>query len=75
MRNPPYQQFGAAKVAPPPGAFLQATKDGETALLSAVQEVVAGAKKIVDLFRIDLGGSHDDAIAGCIALFGQRRGD
>ncbi|MBO9452388.1 class I SAM-dependent RNA methyltransferase [Tropicibacter sp. R16_0] len=50
MRNPPYQQFGAAKVAPPPGAFLQATQDGEAALLSAVQEVVAGAKKIVDLF-------------------------
>ncbi|WP_164661466.1 class I SAM-dependent RNA methyltransferase [Tropicibacter sp. Alg240-R139] len=50
MRNPPYQQFGAAKVAPPPGAFLQATKDGEAALLTAVQEVVAGSKKIVDLF-------------------------
>ncbi|GAB5438684.1 class I SAM-dependent RNA methyltransferase [Falsiruegeria mediterranea] len=50
MRNPPYQQFGAAKVAPPPGAFLQATKDGEAALLSTVQEIVAGSKKIVDLF-------------------------
>jgi 23S rRNA (uracil1939-C5)-methyltransferase len=50
MRNPPYQQFGAAKVAPPPGAFLQATKDGEAALLSTVQEIVVGSKKIVDLF-------------------------
>lgn len=50
MRNPPYQQFGAAKVAPPPGAFLQATMDGEAALLNAVQEVVAGSRKIVDLF-------------------------
>lgn len=50
MRNPPYQQFGAAKVAPPPGAFLQATMDGEAVLLNAVQEVVAGSRKIVDLF-------------------------
>lgn len=50
MRNPPYQQFGPAKVTPPPGAFLQATKDGEQALLEAVQEVVASSKKLVDLF-------------------------
>ncbi|MDA7963741.1 class I SAM-dependent RNA methyltransferase [Ruegeria sp.] len=50
MRRPPAQQFGAAAVIPPPGAFLQATKDGEQALLQAVSETIAGAKRIVDLF-------------------------
>lgn len=50
MRDPPYQVFGAARVIPPPGAFLQATKHGEAALLSAVQEVVQGATRVVDLF-------------------------
>ncbi|MDC0737713.1 class I SAM-dependent RNA methyltransferase [Cognatishimia sp. SS12] len=47
---PPYQQFGPAKVTPPAGAFLQATPQGESALLSAVAEIVAGARSIIDLF-------------------------
>jgi 23S rRNA (uracil1939-C5)-methyltransferase len=50
MEQPPVQAFGAARVCPPPGAFLQATKDGEAALLAAVQEITGGAKRIVDLF-------------------------
>ncbi len=50
MRHPPVQRFGQANVVPPPGAFLQATKDGEQALLKAVSEVVCGSKRIVDLF-------------------------
>ncbi|WP_171175253.1 class I SAM-dependent RNA methyltransferase [Ruegeria sp. HKCCD8929] len=50
MREPPVQRFGTAEVVPPPGAFLQATKDGERALLRAVQEVVGGAKRVADLF-------------------------
>ena len=50
MRIPPIQRFGAAEVCPPPGAFLQATPQGEAALLAAVKETVAGAKRIVDLF-------------------------
>lgn len=49
-RVPPYQTFGSVRVVPPPGAFLQATKDGELALLSSVLESVSGAKRIVDLF-------------------------
>ena len=49
MRNPPYQKFGAAKVAPPPGAFLQATLHGQAALTAAVLEAVNSAKG-VDLF-------------------------
>ncbi|MEO6432781.1 MAG: class I SAM-dependent RNA methyltransferase [Sphingomicrobium sp.] len=34
----------------PPGAFLQATADGEAALVGAVGEAVAGAGAIADLF-------------------------
>jgi 23S rRNA (uracil1939-C5)-methyltransferase len=34
----------------PPGAFLQATEDGEDALVRAVQEALAGASRIADLF-------------------------
>ncbi|KIC40395.1 RNA methyltransferase [Ruegeria sp. ANG-R] len=50
MREPPVQHFGTAGVVPPPGAFLQATKDGEQALLKAVSEATHGAKRVVDLF-------------------------
>ena len=50
MRQPPVQRFGVAGVVPPPGAFLQATKDGEQALLQAVLQATQGAKRIVDLF-------------------------
>ncbi len=44
------QRFGAARVAPPPGAFLQATAEGEAALVAAVREAVGPARRIVDLF-------------------------
>jgi 23S rRNA (uracil1939-C5)-methyltransferase len=37
-------------VAFQPGAFLQATEDGEAALVGAVQEAVAGATSVADLF-------------------------
>ena len=50
MRRPPVQFFGTAEVTPPPGAFLQATEHGEAALLADVQEALAGAVRIVDLF-------------------------
>lgn len=48
--NPPAQDFGGTKVTPPPGAFLQATKHGETMLLQAVAEITGKAQRIVDLF-------------------------
>lgn len=48
--NPPDQDFGGTKIAPPPGAFLQATKAGEAALVAAVDEITQGAARIVDLF-------------------------
>ncbi|MCP4823279.1 MAG: class I SAM-dependent RNA methyltransferase [Shimia sp.] len=46
----PAQSFGAASVVPPPGAFLQATKDGESALLSAVESAITQGDSGIDLF-------------------------
>lgn len=48
--DPPEQQFGKARVLPPPGAFLQATAEGEAALTKAVRRAVGDAKAIIDLF-------------------------
>lgn len=50
MAVPPAQPFGKAEVTPPPGAFLQATKEGENALLDSVFEAISGAKHVADLF-------------------------
>ncbi len=50
METPPVQHFGRAAVVPPPGSFLQATHDGEAALLAAVKEAVGDATIIADLF-------------------------
>lgn len=50
LRRAPTQTFGRATVVPPPGAFLQATPQGEAALLAAVREITQGAGRIVDLF-------------------------
>lgn len=50
LRVPPEIAMGPARVAPPPGAFLQATAHGQQVLTEAVTEAVGGAKRIVDLF-------------------------
>ena len=50
LRAMPMQRFGRALVAPPPGAFLQATAEGEQALLQAVALAIGSARKVVDLF-------------------------
>ena len=42
--------LGRVAVPFPPGAFLQATAEGEAALLMAVREAVGSATKIADLF-------------------------
>jgi 23S rRNA (uracil1939-C5)-methyltransferase len=42
--------LSGVRVAFPPGAFLQATQDGEIALVEAVEEAVAGASATADLF-------------------------
>jgi 23S rRNA (uracil1939-C5)-methyltransferase len=49
-RRPPALLMGRARVVPPPGGFLQATAEGEAALLAAVRNFTAGATQIVDLF-------------------------
>ncbi len=42
--------FAGTRVTLPPGAFLQATANGEAALVAAVREAVAGATRPLDLF-------------------------
>jgi 23S rRNA (uracil1939-C5)-methyltransferase len=49
-RRTPGQTIGGIRLEPPAGAFLQATKDGETALQAAVAEITAGAASVADLF-------------------------
>lgn len=49
-RRPPEQPFGPARVIPPPGGFLQATRPGETALMAGLREALTGTTKIADLF-------------------------
>ncbi|MHA6347208.1 class I SAM-dependent RNA methyltransferase [Roseivivax sp. CAU 1761] len=49
-RRAPVVRFGGARVTPPPGAFLQATPEGERALQAAAREAADGAVRVVDLF-------------------------
>lgn len=42
--------LGGVPVSLPPGAFLQATRDGEGALIAAAREWLAGAAAVADLF-------------------------
>ncbi len=49
-RRPPRVRLGRALVVLPSGAFLQATNEGQAALVSAVTEAVGGAGRVVDLF-------------------------
>jgi 23S rRNA (uracil1939-C5)-methyltransferase len=49
-RRPPAIRIGPATVVPPPGAFLQATSEGEAALRASVVEAVGDAGRLVDLF-------------------------
>jgi 23S rRNA (uracil1939-C5)-methyltransferase len=46
----PWQPMGRARVAPPPGAFLQATQHGEAALVALVRDATTGASRVADLF-------------------------
>jgi 23S rRNA (uracil1939-C5)-methyltransferase len=49
-RRIPVLRMGAADVMPPPGAFLQATEAGETALADAVLAAFSGSRRGLDLF-------------------------
>jgi 23S rRNA (uracil1939-C5)-methyltransferase len=46
----PWLAIGRARVSPPPGAFLQATPQGEAALLAAVRDAIGPARRVADLF-------------------------
>ena len=48
--QPPTLRIGRAHVSPPPGAFLQATAEGEAALIDAVTHALSGARRVADLF-------------------------
>jgi 23S rRNA (uracil1939-C5)-methyltransferase len=50
LRAAPVQAMGRARVVPPPGAFLQATAEGEAALVAAVTRALGGAQRVADLF-------------------------
>ena len=50
QRRAPVLRLGPADLTPPPGAFLQATKEGESALIDAVKQALSGAKRVADLF-------------------------
>lgn len=49
-RVPPILRMGGIDVVPPPGGFLQATEESETAMVRLVLEALAGATNAVDLF-------------------------
>ncbi|HEY8382923.1 MAG TPA: RNA methyltransferase [Microvirga sp.] len=49
-RRPPVILMGRAAVVPPPGSFLQATREGEATLARLVTEACSGAKRVADLF-------------------------
>ncbi|MFZ1347296.1 MAG: class I SAM-dependent RNA methyltransferase, partial [Tabrizicola sp.] len=50
LRDRPALTMGQASVVPPAGAFLQATAEGEAALLTAVRHALGPQKRVVDLF-------------------------
>ena len=50
LRRQPFHEFGAARVTPPPGAFLQATVEGEKTLSGFVNAVIGPARRVIDLF-------------------------
>jgi 23S rRNA (uracil1939-C5)-methyltransferase len=50
LRDRPAQVIGVATVVPPAGAFLQATHEGEAALLAGVRAALGPQRQVVDLF-------------------------
>jgi len=49
-RKKPLLRMGRAVVAPPPGAFLQPTAQGEEALAQLTLDALKGAERVIDLF-------------------------
>jgi len=50
LNLPPSQHMGRATVIPPPGAFLQATLQGQAALVDLVRRGIGPASRVLDLF-------------------------
>lgn len=50
VRRPPLLVFGDARIEPPPGAFLQATRRAEQAMRTAIGEWAGDAARLADLF-------------------------
>lgn len=46
----PVLTMGLARLTPPPGGFLQATREGEAALLAFVRQALGPARRVADLF-------------------------
>lgn len=46
----PFLKFGKAEVVPPPGAFLQAVADQESAMANLIAAAVGKSKTVADLF-------------------------
>jgi 23S rRNA (uracil1939-C5)-methyltransferase len=49
-RRPPALSFGPATLHPPPGTFLQATREAEKLILDLLAEAAKGARVVADLF-------------------------
>ncbi|MEO1015021.1 MAG: hypothetical protein AAFX08_07510 [Pseudomonadota bacterium] len=49
VKETPIVRFGTVPVAPPPGAFLQVSAEGEAAIAEAVLRAVDGARRVADL--------------------------
>ncbi len=49
-RRAPQLAMGKALLSPPPGVFLQATREGEETLARLAVEAVEGARRVADLF-------------------------
>ncbi|WP_448203695.1 class I SAM-dependent RNA methyltransferase [Azospirillum sp. sgz302134] len=49
-RRPVAVRFAGVPVTPPPGAFLQASAEGEAALVAAVTDNIGEARRVADLF-------------------------
>lgn len=50
IRRPPRFDFDGVTVEPPPGAFLQASIEGERAIRAAVREAIGDARRVADLY-------------------------
>ncbi len=70
----PVVTFDGVEVTPPPGAFLQASREGEAALIGLVKRAAAGARKIADLFSGCGTFSLPLARSASIAAFDSDRG-